>query len=85
MANITLTQDEYRQNIFNAYKKGFAAAVETLKVSLEAIEEIRPTPLAPDVGDSVLEDSPFETGIRRGAVVIPPTRVTLAVGKPRAK
>lgn len=30
------------------------------------------TPLAPDGGESPLEDSPFETGIRRGAVVIPP-------------
>ena len=32
----------------------------------------RPTPLAPDGGESPLEDSPFETGVRRGAVVIPP-------------
>lgn len=31
-----------------------------------------PTSLAPDGGDSPLEDSPFETGVRRGAVVTPP-------------
>lgn len=30
------------------------------------------TPRAPDGGESVPEDSPFETGIRRGAVVISP-------------
>ncbi len=32
----------------------------------------RPTQPALDGGNSPLEDSPFETGVRRGAVVIPP-------------
>ena len=35
-------------------------------------EASRPTPCATDGGESALEDSPFETGIRRGAVVISP-------------
>lgn len=61
MANITLTQEEYRQNIFNAYKQGFAAAVETLKVSLEAIEEIRPTPLALDLPSATVNGKPSQT------------------------
>ena len=55
MATITLTQEEYRNNILDAYKKGFAAAVETLKVSFEAIDESRPTTRAVDLGDSLAE------------------------------
>ncbi len=46
METITLTQEEYKQKIYESYKEGFQAAIEALKHSFTAIDEIRPTPLA---------------------------------------
>lgn len=48
MATITLTQEEYKQKMFEAYKEGFQAAIEALKYSYAAIDEIRPTLRAVD-------------------------------------
>jgi hypothetical protein len=46
------------------------------KSGVAVTKESRPTTRAADGGESVPEDSPFETGIRRGAVVIPPAANT---------
>jgi len=40
METVTLTREEYKKEMFEAYKKGFAAAVDTLSESLKAVNEI---------------------------------------------
>lgn len=54
------------------HNKKFRCELIDGQIDVFVFPEERPTPCAADGGESPLEDSPFETGIRRGAVVIPP-------------